>query len=158
MNEAGGCRHNSSMIKEYAPLVVSVVIPLLAVLFRAWNERQDPGAVRLIRRHVELAKEMPASSKLEMEELLAVESKAYAARMKRRAIRELSGAGLAAFIFVAVVFVGLLYATLMLGIGVDNVWGWIPFVVIAVVGIAFLSVGAMQIYTYPGYEKEPKKK
>lgn len=101
---------------------------------------------------------MPASSKLEMEELLAVESKAYAARMKRRAIRELSGAGLAAFIFVAVVFVGLLYATLMLGIGVDNVWGWIPFVVIAVVGIAFLSVGAMQIYTYPGYEKEPKKK
>ncbi|GAB3621148.1 hypothetical protein GCM10027417_24090 [Glutamicibacter endophyticus] len=140
-------------MEEYIKWATAVVIPLLGLIIKYRSDNQDPGAVRRMKRHAQLATELPEESKKHLEELLDVESGLYAERMKRRAQRKLKGGTLGAVILVALVFGGALFGLSAWAF----IWPW-AWIFVGVTGffcVLFLVAGAMQLYEYPQDRDEP---
>lgn len=135
-----------SGIMKFTPLIGSIAVPLVGLVIKLRNDRQDPAAVRSIKQHAKLHDVLPEDSRSSIKELLDFETAQYAAKVRRRKGRTLNGGNVAAFVVIALVTGGLLYGAIAWALMWP--WAWIVAGVVALAGVVFLSVGAGQLFKY----------
>ncbi|MFJ4261907.1 hypothetical protein ACIPYU_05620 [Paenarthrobacter nicotinovorans] len=142
-----------SFIMKFAPLLGSIAVPLVGLIIKLRNDRQDPAAVRSIKQHAKLHDALPEESRSSIKELLDFETAQYAKKVKRRGSRKLNGGNVAAFIFVALLTGALLYPLIAWAL----IWPW-AFIFVGIIGAlggALLIVGGGQLFEYEDETAEP---
>lgn len=113
----------------------------------------DPRRLRRLKRHAQLLESLPTEVQGPILELLQAEATAYANRTLRRAARKINGSNLGALIVVGLFSAGVIYAGVLLALGV-SVWWWIPTGVIGALLLGVTSAGfSKDFWTYPQEEQ-----
>lgn len=113
----------------------------------------DPRRLRRLKRHAQLLESLPTEVREPILELLQAETRSYANRTLRRASRKLNGSNLGALIVVGLFSAGVIYAGVLLALGV-SVWWWIPTGVIGALLLGITSAGfSKDFWIYPPDEQ-----
>lgn len=132
------------MNETWAPLMASIVIPFLGVFISYQNSRQDPGAIRKMRRHAQLLEILPVGAQPALETLLTSEVEQYAARQSRKYERKIDRNTVAALVVIGIVLGLALFFIFQWAL----IWApaWIIFGIVALVGLTFMGVGSGQLF------------
>ncbi|WP_411732723.1 hypothetical protein [Paeniglutamicibacter sp.] len=129
------------------PIIIAAIVAISGVALQIYNSDRDPGAVRSMKRHAELAEKLTGVAQTKVLGLLETESNQYSDRMMRRATRKVDGGSVAAMIAVAIVGGGLTYGVTLLAL---NFWiAWILVVLVGGLTIALMFAGSAQLFKYP---------
>lgn len=133
-------------LKQIAPLVTSILVPVVGLALKIARDRQDPGIVRSMKRHTAILDTLPESAKPAMVDLITKEVEKYTEGVLRRSARKLDGAALVTLILVGVVTGFGLYWLLIAG----GFWwpAYIGAVVWGLLGLALIIAGLGQLFYY----------
>lgn len=148
------------LAQKVVPLVVSLLVPIVGVIIKLRNDRQDPGAVHRMKQHAKLHEALPEKAKGAIAELIAAEAAIYAADRLRKARRTLNTNTLIGFIIVAVLVGVIMYGWILLA----SIWWPAYFFATGcgLFGFFLLLAGSFQLFTYdetpqPGAPQEGPK-